>query len=127
MVFRRIEDLSTGMAPPIAPLHHGQSVKSYVISKDKNGSPLRSHQILGKRKRKYDFEDEIINFRRVRIKGGMSSTRCKVYEHGDNGWFDHGTGSCHYLNIDVRASLSRVCKPEAYVNSLLTAYRAYLI
>jgi hypothetical protein len=130
MVFCRIKDVSTAMAPPIAPLHHEQRVKSYVQSKAQDGSASQvqpQQSSLGKRKRKDGLEDDILNFRRVQIKSaGMSRTRCKLYELRDMDWFDHGTGSCHYRYINVRVSTSRTCNLKDYVNPLLTGYRAYL-
>lgn len=100
MVFCRIEDLSTGMAPPIAPWQHEQRVKSYVKRKAKNGTspqvqPQPQRSSLGKRKRKDGLEDDILNFRRVQIKGAaMSKTRCIVYEQRRDDWVACGVGLC---------------------------------
>ncbi|GAM41354.1 hypothetical protein TCE0_042f14416 [Talaromyces pinophilus] len=130
MVFCRIEDLSTGMAPPIAPLHHEQRVISYVKSKAKNGSspqvqPQPQKSLLGKRKREDYLDGDIRNFRRVQIKRAAKSwTRCKLHELQGNDWVDLGTGSCHCLySIDQPSLEFELEEPQKGTAAVLYTFK----
>ena len=102
MIFCRVKDVSTAMEPPMLPSHHQERLKSYTAQENNvHPRPLPQQRV---RKRKFDdgIDDDILNFRRVRIKSlTQSESLCKVYEFRNDDWYDRGTGSCHGRCVDV--------------------------
>jgi hypothetical protein len=108
MTFCRLRVVSTAMEPPMLGSHHQERLNSYIAQKDIVHQRPVPQQRVRKCKRDDGIDDEILNFRRVRIQSSTrSKTRCVLYELKINGRNGLGIGSCHGRYVDV--SIVLIC------------------
>ena len=105
MMFCRIQDPESGMAPPLLPPTVEKQLGPFNEQRAFETTSCHLPKDL-ECKREVDIDGDVLSFRRVRMKRPSASrSRCKVYEWR-KAWYYRGTSICHGFPYKIDTSVS---------------------